>query len=114
MIRGQAKCKGHLASAQRAGLKKGSPALRTRKDKIVDGIYVLIFFLILLLVLGAICGFLSLSKVQRLTRRFRRLETKMSSLSLGLQGKQETRPLQPATNAAGEEKGGNGALKRSS
>lgn len=71
----------------------------------MDGIFVLSFFLILLLVLGGICGFLSLSKVQKLTRRLRELENQMKSLRPGLQRKQEHPPSQPVANVAGEEHG---------
>jgi len=84
------------------------------KGKIMDGIYVLILFLILLLVLGAICGFLALSKVQRLFKRFRVLETEISSLHLAFQRGEDPPPLRPVTNAVAQEKEGNEALKRSS
>ncbi len=72
----------------------------------MDGIFVLAFFLILLLILGGICGFLSLSKVQKLTRRLRDLETQMASLRLGLQRKQESPITQPATDLAEEKQEG--------
>lgn len=69
----------------------------------MDGIFVLSFFLILLLVLGAICGFLSLSKVRELTRRLRELERRMASLRPSAQRKEESLTSRPVENVTAEE-----------